>query len=461
MGWLDLCQCPRCGGQLAEGAEGPRCTACGTAFPTVSGIPCLFRDADRELGEWRRQLGVYRALLQRGVDTMTEQLQGPDLLGATRKRLETLRAATVDNGERLIALLRAAGIVPLDPPGGQVGDLESGFSIIEYYEHILRDWAWDADVAPGSVSENARARDLVLGALDEDPQLRQLGRVAVLGAGGCRLAYDLHQRCKPALTVALDLSPLFLIAAKRILHGTGLPLYEFPAFPRDLDAVAVERDLRAPAGAPQGLHLVLADAFASPLRPGSFDTVVTPWFIDIVPVDVRETLALIHGLLAPGGRWINHGPLSYAKNRPYAQRYTAEELAALVKLAGFDAGRVQVADVELLRSGAASGGRQERVLTFVARKVDGPPPEVAGEPPGWLLFPHLPIPRFDGLARFAPDHPVLAFVARAIDGRATLGDLANRMIKEHGARPDMALAGTRALLSIVYRSCREGRVKEG
>ena len=78
----------------------------------------------------------------------------------------------------------------------------------------------------------------------------------------------------------------------------------------------------------------------------------------------------------------------------------------------------------------------------------------AGDPPSWLLFTHLPIPRFAGLDRFHPEHPVLAFVARAIDGTATLGDITARMIKEHGARPDAALAGTRALLTIVYQSCR-------
>jgi hypothetical protein len=438
-GLLALCQCPRCGGALREGDGGPRCAGCATAFPTLSGIPCLFREPARELTGWRRQLGTYAALLERGVAAMSEQLQAFDLLPATRRRLETLRAATVDNGERVMALLRAAGLTPT-PASGEAA--EADFSFIEYYDHILRDWG------DGAGDENSRARDLVLEALGED---RQLGRVAVLGAGACRLAYDLHQRCKPAATVALDLSPLFLIAARRVMFGTGLRLFEFPALPRDLQSVAVERELRAPAGAPQGLHLVLGDAYASPLRPGSFDTVITPWFIDIVPVDLRETLALIHGLLAPGGRWINHGPLSYAKDRPHAQRYTPEELATLVALAGFDSGPVREEPIELLRSSAAANTRHERVLTFVARKQAAP---AAGDPPPWLLFPHLPVPRFPGLDGFRPDHPVLAFVARAIDGTATLGSIAARMVGEHGARPEVAIAGTRALLTIVYRSCR-------
>jgi hypothetical protein len=445
-GLLSVCRCPRCGGALADGEAGPRCTGCGTAFPTVSGIPCLFRDADRQIAEWRRQIALYRTLLQGGIDAMGEQLKAFDLLPATRKRLETVRAATVENGERVMSLLRTAGLTPAEGAPPAPGDLQGPFTFIEYYDHLLRDWAWDEDSA-----ENARARDLVLEAIGGD---RQLGRVAVLGAGGCRLAYDLHMRCKPALTVALDISALFLVAARRVMFGTGLRLYEFPAFPRDMGAVVVERDLRAPAGPPQGLHLLLADAFVSPLRPATFDTVVTPWFIDIVPVDVRDTLGLIHGLLAPGGRWINHGPLNYGKQRPHGQRYTREELATLIERAGFALGPVGEQEVELLTSRATANRRLERVLTFVARKQD--PPAAGGDPPSWLLFTHIPVPRFAGLDRFQPEHPVLAFVAGAIDGQATLADLAARMINEHGARPDAAMAGTRALLTIVYQSCRGG-----
>jgi uncharacterized protein YbaR (Trm112 family) len=445
-GLLSVIRCPRCGGALEEGDQGLRCAGCRTVFPSLQGIPCLFAEPGALVDEWRRQVGVYQELVQRGVQSMSEQLQGADLLPATRQRLEALRTATADNAERVLSLFRGAGLPPAasQRSGAQLDD---DFLLIEYYDHLLRDWAWDGDS-----DENARARDAVLASLGDD---RQLGRTLVLGAGACRLAYDLHLRCKSPLTVALDISPLFLIAAKRIMFGNGLRLFEFPAFPRELGSGVVERELRAPAGSPQNLHLVLADAFVPPLAPASFDTVVTPWFIDIVPVDVRETLALVHGLLVPGGRWLNQGPLNYPKDRPHAQRYSPEELAALVKLAGFEAGPVHGEDVALLSSQAAANGRRERVLTFAARKQPALPSS-DGDPPPWLMLPHLPIPRFPGLDGFRADHPVLKFVAEAIDGRATLGDIARRMVKEHGARPDAALGGTRAILTLVYRGARAG-----
>jgi hypothetical protein len=438
---LDLCLCPKCGGSLGDRDDVVRCAGCQAAYPKVQGIPCLSADAHAWLADWKRQAGVYQKLLERGAALMDEQLQRFDLLPATRQRLERLRAATAENGARVLDLFRGGGITP------EGGDLsEEGFSLIEYYDHLLRDWAWDEES-----QENVRSRDLVLQVLGED---RRLGRMLVLGAGGCRLAYDVHNRCKPDLTVALDLSPLFLIGAKRVMFGNGLRLMEFPAIPRDARSICVERELRAPAGSPARFHLLLADAFQAPLRPGSFDTVLTPWFIDIVPADVRETLSVIHGLLAPGGRWVNYGPLNYPKDHPHAQRYAREELFTLIELAGFQAGDPLEADLELLGTRAAANGRREHVLAFCARKREAPPP-AAGDPPPWLLFAHLPIPRFAGLDRYRADHPVMAWVVKAIDGQATLGDLAARMIEEHGARPDAVLAGTRALLGMLYQACQE------
>jgi len=440
---LELCLCPKCGGTVDEAGEGIRCASCRTSFPTVQGIPVLAAEAQAWLSDWRRQAGVYQQLLARGGQLMEEQLAAQDLLPATRQRVEALQAAAAENGERVLAMLEAAGITA-EPPPGEVS--EAGFNLIEYYDHLLRDWAWDDES-----DENARSRDLALGALGED---RRLGKVLVLGAGGCRLAYDLHLRCKPELTVALDLSPLFLVAAKRVMFGNGLRLYEFPAIPRDRASACVERELRAPAGAPARFHLLLADAFAAPLRPGAFDTVVTPWFIDIVPVDVRDTLGVIHGLLAPGGRWLNFGPLNYPKERPHAQRYPPDELATLIGLAGFELGELKEAEVQLLGTRAAANGRTDRVFAFAARKPATAPSPPASDPPAWLLFSHLPVPRFAGLDAYRPDHPVVATIVAAIDGQRTLRDLAQVVIDQHGARPDAAVAGTRALLSLVLQACK-------
>ncbi|HEX9294680.1 MAG TPA: methyltransferase domain-containing protein [Polyangiaceae bacterium] len=440
---VELCQCPRCGERIEAPPGDVRCAGCGIHFPVVGSIPCLFAEPERKIAQWRGEVHHYRDLVERSVRSIEEQLEQFAMLATTRRRLERLLAANRQNGETVLSMLRAANLTP--EPGD---DQNRDFTMIEYYDHILRDWAPDAS----SSDENAGARELVLEVLGDD---RRLGRMVVLGAGACRLAHDLHQTCRPELTLALDMNPLLLLAAQRIVIGEGLRLFEFPAVPASLDSVCVERQLSAAGSLLDHFHLVLADAFAMPLRAGAFDTVVTPWFIDIVPVDLRDTLGVIHRLLAPGGRWINYGPLHYRQDHPVAQRYTADEVFTLSALAGFDVSEKRIGRIDLLTSQASARSRTEQVVASAACKADPPPLRFDGQVPAWLLLAHLPIPRFAGLDGYRPEHGVLAYVARKIDGKATLGDIAACMIQEHGARKDAALHGTRALVTIVYQACYE------
>jgi len=442
---VELFRCPRCGGPIDAPAAGLRCAGCRIAFPLAGEIPCLFVDPERKIAQWRGQMQHYQDLIEQSVRSIEGQLQTFAMFVTTRRRLEHLLAANRQNGETVLNMFRAADLAP-----ERGHDEGHDFTIIEYYDHILRDWASDTP----QDEENARALELVREVLGAD---RRLGRVVVLGAGACRLAYDLHQSCEPVLTVALDANPLVLLAAQRILFGEGLHLHEFPAVPADLDSVCVERHLALRGEKPEHFHLLLADAFAAPLPPGAFDTVVTTWFIDVVPVDLTDTLGLIHGLLAPGGCWINFGPLSYPQNHPVAQRYSADELFALTSLAGFELLEKRTGRIDLLASRASARRRSEQVIASAARKLDPAPVRFDGDVPAWLLFAHLPIPRFAGLDVYRPEHVVLAYVARQIDGKTTLADIARRMIKEHGARADAAVQGTRALLTIVHQACSQPR----
>ena len=145
-----------------------------------------------------------------------------------------------------------------------------------YYANLHRDWCWGDE-------ENEASYDLVAGAL---PSISG-ARLLVLGAGGGRLAYDLHTRLKPAITVALDINPLLSMTTQRIVHGARIALHEFPLAPRHLDDVAILRELAAPSPIGDGFHCVLADGLRAPFRQGAFDVVVTPWFIDIVDEDLR------------------------------------------------------------------------------------------------------------------------------------------------------------------------------
>ncbi len=56
---------------------------------------------------------------------------------------------------------------------------------------------------------------------------------------------------------------------------------------------------------------MFADALEPPFAPGTLDTVLTPWFIDAVNADLRQTLTAINRALRLGGTWLNVGPLRF------------------------------------------------------------------------------------------------------------------------------------------------------
>ena len=148
------------------------------------------------------------------------------------------------------------------------------------------------------------------------PDTAPPGRVLVLGAGACRLAYDLHQRPQPSVTAALDFNPFFLLAARRNLAGPPLELYEFPIAPRSIADHAQLRVHAAPKAPAAGFMPVLADASAPPFGAGQFDLVLTPWFIDVAGEPATQVARRVNALLNPGGLWVNHGSLDFRCRQP-------------------------------------------------------------------------------------------------------------------------------------------------
>ena len=118
------------------------------------------------------------------------------------------------------------------------------------------------------------------------------------------------------------------------------------------------------------LHFFLADGTEPPFADESFDTVVTPWFIDQVPTDLESLLRRVHGLLVPGGRWINHGPLIYRPDAlGIARWYTRQELFDLAGAVGFRVGASESTSQPHLVSPLTGRGLIENVLTFSAGKL--------------------------------------------------------------------------------------------
>ncbi|MDQ1303893.1 MAG: hypothetical protein QG595_1876, partial [Pseudomonadota bacterium] len=297
-------------------------------------------------------------------------------------------------------------------------------------------WGWGDE-------ENEATLRLVGGAL---PGREAVDSLLVLGSGAGRLAYDLHQEYAIGLTLALDFNPLLTLVARRAVAGEVTELWEFPLAPRTLADNAVLRELVAPEPVREGFQLILGDALRPPLTAGSFDVIVTPWFVDILPEDFRILAARINTLLKSGGRWICFGSLCFGQ--PLAsQRYSLEEALAIVMDSGFGEPDVREDDIPYMCSPASRHGRMENVLTIVAdkeRSVALPPRHRAL--PDWLINGTQPVPLLPAFELQAMTTRIYSFIMGMIDGRRSIRDMAKLLVDQRLMSRDEAEPAVRTFL---------------
>jgi LSD1 subclass zinc finger protein len=348
--------CPGCRRPLDLRAEIVECSACGQRYPRVGGMAVLLPSAAEHVELWRGQLGL---LLERGQQTLeglTEAGAAAGLSAATGARLRGLGQAVREQVADVAAILGPA----LGGAGAPSGGLPRG--VVEYIGYLYRDWGWP--------SAGYRENDVVLATLEKLLIGRKLGRTLVLGAGACGLAYELHLRFGGVQTLAVDIDPYLLVIAERVVRGASVRLTE--ASVKVMDGAELSRtwSLSAPSGAlgPDAFQCLFADGTRPPFADASFDSVVTPWFIDQVPRDLPAFITELSRLLRPGGTWLNHGPLIYPETIPFERRYAQAELFELLAERGFALLGSSRASERYLVSPLSGAGKVEAVLSFLAER---------------------------------------------------------------------------------------------
>ncbi len=433
-----LLACPRCDGTLTPRPDALACPGCRVTFPVIDGLPFLFAEPTATLGEWKARWHMETQRLSDDAKRYAQALgqAAPD--GPTHRRLALLARASTDHADRLRALL-----APLELDTLQAGHasylalrtrLPTSQGLNTYYSNVHRDWCWGD-------KENTASADIVAAALGA-----VTGRMLVLGSGGSRLAYDLHRRCRPDTTVALDFNPLLLLLARRLTRGEPVELWEFPPAPKSIDDCAVLRTLTAPEPVDENFHFVVADALRAPFQPNSFDTVITPWISDILPEDFAVFCARVNRLLRPGGRWLNFGSLAFDRPDP-AQNYSLEETLQLVEQQGFAAPTVHENSIPYMCSPASRHGRREIVVTFVAAKrADAEPVPRHVALPDWVVKGTEPVPLQPSFQMQAMSTRIHAFVMAMIDGQRSIADMAKLMEEQRLMTADEAIPVIRSFL---------------
>lgn len=445
----DLLACPRCDKAPLETSDsGHHCGGCKTDYPRVGDLPWLFAAPDASLGEWRNRLHFSLTRMAHDIEGLKAERLGGDHGELTRRRLDTLLGANEKHRQILKNLLSPVDIESLDATYESHlalrTRLPSDQGLYTYYANAHRDWCW-GDRENEASADQLRA---VLGMAGTDDA--ELGDTVVLGAGAGRLAYDLHRDFGTHRTVAVDFNPLLLFIARDVMRGEQLRFYEFPLAPVSVNDVAILRTLEAPEPARDGMHLVLADVLRAPFADGAFDTVVTPWLVDIVNEDFPLLAARINRLLKPGGRWLNFGSVAFS-HPERRRRYTAEELLVLVEQAGFAAPDVRQADIPYMDSPASRHGRVETVFTFCAAKTG----DVAKPPrykalPDWIVTGKEPVPLLPSFRTQAMSTQIYSFIMSLIDGRRSIDDMAKVLQQQKLMSRDEAVPAIRQFLTKMY-----------
>jgi len=245
------------------------------------------------------------------------------------------------------------------------------------------------------------------------------------------------------------------VLAQQVMRGEKLDLYEFPIAPKSANEVAVLRTLSIDKVVSDNFSFVLADALRPPFVPGSFDTVITPWLVDIVSEDLETLARRINALLAPGGRWVNFGSLSFV-HQQQAKCYNLDEALAVVDDAGFAAAIVSEARIPYMSSPASRHSRYETAVTWAAdknRDSDKPPRHNAL--PDWIVKGEQPVPLLQSFQMETMQTRIFAFIMSMIDGKRTLNDMAKILVDKRLMTTEEAGPAIRGFLIKMYENSRE------
>lgn len=428
--------CPRCQGALTDAGEALLCAACGTAYPIISGVPCLLEDPTLWRGIWKVRLDDYVGAIEKRLGALSEEAQAPALLERTRARIRHVHHAVASDRAAIVELFRelvpGASGAPSLLPGGDPRTADT--PVTEYSEHLFRDFVWGKDEAASAVD--------VLRRLATQP----FGTTAVYGVGTGRLALDVQRELGAERTFGFDIHPLPLLVTTRLLAGEELELHEYPLAPHSAEDTAVRHRLKSPFPKPDHLVLAFADALRPPLAPGSVDTLVTPWFIDAVAADIRETAASVNRLLKPGGVWLNFGPLRF--QGAMSRLYAIDEVHEVVSASGFELGTRFAEDVPYFHSPHSGAHRTDRIFAFSATKR-GNAPALRARPmfAPWLSDTRLPIPVSPAFAGLQKTSILTVGILSMIDGQRSVSEIAAALAQQWGVPAPVLQAELRPFLA--------------
>ena len=441
---IGLLQCPSCQSKsLSQSAtiQELLCADCGQSFPMLAfgkmQIPFLFSYTDIATYDWCARINGFNKKISEDIALITQQVKHKTHSKLTRERLKLLLNAKKSLRDQITQHMQC--FQSFESQAGLISqtEIDKNQGLDSYINNIFRDWCWQN-------GENEQLLNAVKSVLDDS---YDAGISLTLGAGAGRLSYDFHQAFNSDHSVLLDINPMLLGHAGKIINGEKVALYEFPVAPKSLADHAVMHELQhSGLLAADEFSYILADASNAPLQEKSFDTILTPWLIDIIPIDFRDFVPHVNRLLKTGGLWVNSGSLAFF-HQSFQSNYSEEEIIDILKKFGFTDIQVNRSNVNYLCSPYSAHGRIENIFSFSAvKKFDTVEAKKHNYLPAWVENVNQPIPEQTHLLASSSKYLLQAQVLSAIDGQRSIFEIGCLLAKQYEMPEADAIAAVRKIL---------------
>lgn len=412
--------CPNSGKPIRMSPAGLRGRDGEILYPELMNVPFVFRNTQHHILQWSQKIQSVMAYYREQHNRAQRELGRVDQLPATRQRLVRLSEAYKKSE------LEFKNLFSLFPQEHQQTTELSPFfferiprqqTVMAYYQTVFRDWVWGENEILAQVE-----------ALH--PYLCDTKKLLTLGAGACGMPARLHDRLSGLEQLAVDVNPVLFYFARKVFTQSEFEAVEYPVLPKNLESACIEHKVKG-YSQPNGFHMMLADAQNLEFSKNVFDTVLTPWFVDIIPRDFRETARGLNQHLQMGGRWVHIGPLAFERLQ-LSELYSPQEVEECLKESGFRLVEMKSVSVPYLSSPYSCIKREDEVFLFVAEKV-----KVAKKPttyeylPDWLRDWSVPVPLQPEIQNLSMKSQVYAQVLSCVDGQANLEQIASRFAIHH------------------------------
>lgn len=416
---ISILQCPKTGEELAFRENQLVSTLSNEHYPLMNGIPWLHPNPLHSMVDWSVKLNHFHKVLGQEISDLEKQLQ--NVQGATKERLRRLyegKKQFLIQVTELISPVVTAKVASKPIYDALSDRAPNTQNLLSYEANLYRDWVWGNE-------ENEISCRFITEILEDNA----IGNMLVVGAGACRLAYDLHLALNPTMTIANDINPLLLFSAQDILFGDGLEIVEFPMQPRLAEHVAVHHAIPSVA-TPNNFHLLFSDAAKPALKVKSIQTLVTPWIIDIQPFELGLFLRSLNHYLDIGSTWVNFGSLVFSQGRD-TLCYSHEEVESIATECGFSIERIEQKEMPYLKSPYNAGWRVEHIWCWRARKISNVEPvNNLQHLPNWIIDANAAVPLSNEIKSAHFSHKTYSEILSLNDGKHSLTQMGKKLARK-------------------------------